>query len=196
MAEKPILFSTEMVRATLDGRKTQTRRVIKPQPGEHPDDDGYVTSILNRCPYDVENTLWVRETWAIEDTYIIYRADLDNWSHLKNVKWRPSIHMPREAARLFLLVKDVRVERLQDITEEDARAEGFSPNDIITANLDLGTPVMSCEYTGPAETARNSFRVTWDKLNAKYGYGWDANPWEWVISFERIEKNETRDKWH
>jgi len=146
--ERPILFSTEMVKAILEGRKTQTRRVIKPQPTMHDFGDhkclawgkplvvpGYLFIGVDRamespsylrCPYGSEGTvLWVRETWAQENVnhkdVFIYKAD--GWDR-SGLKWKSSIHMPRKAARIFLKVKNVRVERLQDISEEDAKAEG------------------------------------------------------------------------
>jgi len=180
MREKPILFSTEMVRAILEDRKTQTRRVIKPQPGDHPDDDGYMSSILNRCPYQVGDILWVRETWAKDISGcpggISYRADhIDPKGDgpANPMKWKPSIHMPKEAARLFLVVKDVRVERLQDITEEDAKMEGAYP-----AGEDW-------EYN----CYRDGFITLWNGINGKK-YPWEASPWVWVYSLERTEKPE------
>lgn len=190
---KPIIFSTEMVRAILDGRKTQTRRVIKPQPdnvteGKTPMGADYMAwyngavanPLLNvgGCsdlwpPYRPGQILWVRETWGIPIRMageIIYRADYaDKKAPLADgEKWRPSIHMPREAARIFLRVIDVRVERLQEITEEDARAEGCD------ANIPDGVSIIW-------------FYEIWNRLNARRGYGWDVNPWVWVIEFERTE---------
>jgi len=178
---KPIIFSTEMVRAMLDGRKTQTRRVIKPQPESMKDGK------LPKCPYQPGDILWVRETWYYEEhmheltagdpdlpsgrykhRYICKASDPDY--PVGNKGWRPSIHMPREAARIFLRVIDVRVERLQEITEEDARAEGCD------ANIPDGVP-SSIVW----------FYEIWNRLNARRGYGWDTNPWVWVIEFERTE---------
>lgn len=159
--EKPIIFSTEMVRAILDGRKTQTRRVIKPQPkyelrlkdsrwheySENPLADSQVGSPWGheyKCPWLIGDILWVRETWADlrgmgfgndpktdKPWNFAYKADIKPGSDSDRaridygVKWKPSIYMPREAARLFLRVKNVRVERLQDITRMDCQAEGF-----------------------------------------------------------------------
>jgi len=191
MREKPIIFSTEMVRAILDGRKSQTRRVIKPQPEyKVPEwmtgsqNKGWVYKdtclyceetktrlpIADCAPYTIGDVLWVRETWAAADTgherpEYIYKA----WPEFIGLNefawtWKPSIHMPREAARLFLRVKGVRAERAQDITEGDTIAEGM-PND----------------------RAREQFMGLWNGLNYKRGYGWDVNPWVWAIEFERID---------
>lgn len=190
---KPILFNTKMVRAILDGRKTQTRRVIKPQPtnprwnnvGWLGWDDGHGYRMKPPCkPGDV---LWVRETWqhvytyddsdkAIEETgrYVYfaddpmpftYWVDTDTGEHKDQMPWRPSIHMPREAARIFLRVTDVRVERLQDIDDDGVVAEG----------LEIGA----------------EFDELWNRTLIKSDrakFGWAANPWVWVIKFERCDK--------
>lgn len=189
--EKPILFSTEMVRAILKGQKTQTRRVIKPQP---PDGVGrirgpelYEPAKVDRngelvpgepvygvyddwgewgakFPYGQPgDVLWVRETWCNAGVFgYVYRAT-DSLPVSVKGGWRPSIHMPREAARLFLLIKNVRVERLQDITEEDARAEGAIGIEPISVFMNL-----------------------WNSINGKR-YPWESNPWVWVIEFERYD---------
>lgn len=175
---KPILFNTEMVRATLDNRKTVTRRVVKPQHlrvldspyhKEHPETpDKVLLERLCRPPYLLGDLLYVRETWCQPAAHTFwYKAD----STVQNIKWRPSIHMPREAARILLRVTDVRVERLQDITDEQAEKEGCN------------------DYTS---TALGFFDV-WDstiKPKDRDLYGWAANPWVWVIEFERCEKPE------
>ncbi len=156
---KPILFSTPMVQAILDGRKTMTRRIRKP---------------LTLTPYKPGDILWVRETWYQHyDGSYAYRA-----SAPENTGWKPSIFMPHEAARIFLRVTDVRAERVQDITEEDAKAEGCMPT-----ILD-GVVFIS---------AKGEFHAIWDNLNAKRGFGWDANPWVWVISFEQISEQEAKE---
>lgn len=181
---KPIIFSTPMVQAILENRKMQTRRVIKlPEQyvgrpiGEAGNDKNplglmYVGGI-KRPPYNIGDILWVRETWYLETFYgahsYVYRASEPNYP--VNVGagqhgWRPSIFMPKDAARIFLRVKDVWVERLQDISLKDAIAEGFS-------NID-------------------EFLCFWDKLNKKRGYGWEANPWVWVIEFEKTEKEQAK----
>ncbi len=183
---KPILFNTEMVRAILAGQKTQTRRKCKP---------GTVVALeheqpIGGQPYYVGDILWVRETWGDyreycegnEGFFYLYKADYpdgakaiplpddqktdyaDSWDL---PKWHPSIHMPREAARIFLRVTNVRIERLQDIDDEGVMAEGI-------------------EFGGP-------FEEIWDstvKRADRDHYGWDANPWVWVIEFERIEAPE------
>lgn len=210
--EHPILFSTEMVRAILDGRKTQTRRVIKPQPlewatrfekapfrdsafiiGKEGDwlqmtEDAYSIRRLGKCPYGITgDLLYVRETWKmIGRPYIpqnvVYRAD-DTANH-PGAKWKPSIHMPKKFARIWLEVKAVRVERLQDITEEDARDEGAVFDDEPCDHPRHGCKEIGCAGTG----YRLGFANLWHKTYAKRGYGWDTNPWVWVIEFERIER--------
>jgi hypothetical protein len=190
---KPIIFSTPMVQAILDGKKTQTRRVIKIDDApENWKISIAGTSIVRTEPYDVKlpryaagDILWVRETWCerlgvVDKGLYIYKAHVEPQDEIHQYaldqnKWRPSIFMPREAARLFLRVKNVRVERLQDITEEDARAEGMSKT------LVDGVVFIS---------AKGNFHVFWDSLNIKRGYGWDTNPWVWVIEFERVKVDE------
>lgn len=219
---KPILFNTEMVRATLDGRKTVTRRVIKPQPksklcytfaGSHKKDIGrwgYPSKTAHEfCgeefklpdditeeelkknwnpPYHTDDILYVRETWGegYEEGTYIYKAD-DKLANLPEFKesskliYHPSIHMPKEAARIFLKVTNVRVERLQEITEEQAKAEG--------ANWKNGKNVGWEEKM--SRTAVERFSEIWNSTIKKSDldrYGWDASPWVWVIEFERCEK--------
>lgn len=212
---KPIIFSTPMVQAILDGRKTMTRRVVKPQPTYITPSGRWVWPIpkskvhpccctevctasrewweylaLDQTPYQPGDVLWVRETWGDhggKTSYFLYRADFPDgaktyeWPEKDETgepiicdlpRWRPSIFMPREAARIFLRVTDVRVERLQEISEEDAAKEGLAP-----AILD-GAVFIS---------AKGKFHVLWETINAKRGYGWDTNPWVWVVSFERTE---------
>lgn len=141
MKERPILFSGEMVRAILEGRKTQTRRVIKPQPDSARNSvfvkSGFETKhgYEIKCPYGQPgDRLWVRETWGLWDTdpkdgperaKIFYRATDENRRDLRYQRWRPSIHMPRWASRINLEITNIRIERVQDITEEDAKAEGL-----------------------------------------------------------------------
>lgn len=180
--EHPILFNAEMVRALLDGRKAQTRRVVKPQPSRvtgwgcigsqgfgfiAEDIDGYA-SIL-RCPYGLGDHLWVRETFCKqigafgESVDYAYRATDGEACG----PWRPSIRMPRCASRIQLAVTDVRVERVQDISEEDCVAEGISGNPWHDEMLE-------------------PFAEFWDSINRKRGYGWDANPFVWVVEFEVV----------
>ena len=199
---KPILFNIEMVRAIMEGRKTVTRRMVKPQPkGAHTvlDCDDYEQTFDMLCGNGGEggvsldwaetikapcwegDILWVRETWAknpFRDGYI-YPTEVPGAGQ----KWKPSIHMPREAARLFLRVTDVRVERLQDIDDDGAKAEG--------ANYQDGKNVGWEEKM--RRTAIDRFAEIWDntiKPADLHLYGWEANPWVWVIEFERISKDE------
>lgn len=194
MKSRPILFSGTMVRAILDGRKTQTRRVVKGAPV-------YVTPFIGRdnqpthefglhythervinkhvhCPYGQPgDRLWVRETWGVvcgAGRRTVYRADGDPMQAFYPgesipMKWTPSIHMPRWASRLTLEVVNVRVERLQAISEADARAEGFAADS-------PDAPFIV--------TARDAFRHKWLDL---YGAeSWNANPWVWVVKFKRV----------
>nr|UVM83626.1 MAG: ASCH domain protein [Bacteriophage sp.] len=205
MAIKPILFNTEMVRAILDGRKTCTRRVIKPQPqsrlcytyaGSHKGCIGKWTypnrgahefwgeeyklpenikdeelSKQWNPPYHTDDILYARETWKKAPNGYFYYEDWQRNDIADVTKWKPSIYMPKDAARIWLKVTDVRVERLQDMTDDDAEAEGCF------------------DYTS---TALGFFDV-WDSTIKKSDldrYGWNANPWVWVIKFERCEKPE------
>lgn len=188
MAEKPILFNTEMVRAILDGQKTQTRRIMKRQPpeGEKVEYNEHYNMLLihnipaKHGPFEVGDVLWVRETFATwSRTYgstsrIVYRADVDPGDKT-DYEWFPSIHMPRDIARIYLRVKDVRAERLQEISDEDAKREGANHN--------------TCVYEKMKHSARDRFAGIWDSTIKKADlplYGWDANPWVWVVEFERI----------
>ena len=231
MAEKGILFNTEMIRAIIDGRKTQTRRPIRPQPmgrlcysmaGSNAGKWGYMTEICRRAwgysgddilqnptkedleerwtpPCHTDDLLYVRETWFYESHMedltagepdlpsgrykhrYVYYADQPDYP--VNVGagatgWRPSIHMPKEAARIWLKVTNVSVQRLKEITDEDAIAEGFEADETFKAH--------------------ERFAMTW---NSVYGFtkavngwrmsspeNWGLNPWVWVISFEQIER--------
>jgi len=216
MTEKPILFSGPMVRAILEGRKTMTRRVVKPQPVLHcghyrwqPDDRNDVcVEHMNAamCPYGpIGRHLWVREKWACavcepqETKGIMYHATykddanwfvenethLDEWYKLWSSytdKWRPSIHMPRWASRITLEVTGVRVERVQEISESDAQAEGSDP----WYEADL-TPCGELR-DGPSFKYTAGFHDLWNSINAESGFGWDVNPWVWVVEFKRINK--------
>lgn len=197
MAERPILFNTEMVKAILDGRKTQTRRVVNGLPLTEPhatiEDGKLLISDENGDWFPAEkfskiqngDMLWVRETWQRLFDYrgwrYEYKADHNDDEPLRlggmYIAWRPSIHMPREAARLFLMVKDVRIERLQDITDNDALAEG--------AEGYVSPDGMNVIY--PSE----EFARIWDSTVQPADLsrcGWAADPWVWVIEFERIGK--------
>jgi len=195
MAEKPILFNTAMVRAILDGRKRHTRRIIKGLPLYEPyfeedegrgflmdSEDGQFYALENFSKIHPGDVLWVRETWQRLSDFgeyrYEYRADYEDDDPLRldgmYITWRPSIHMPREAARIFLKVKDVRAERLQDMTPEDcANDGGFDPEAVRVVGI---APL---------------FGTLWDSTLRKdvlAKYGWAANPWVWVIEFERCEK--------
>ncbi|WP_313369194.1 hypothetical protein [Achromobacter animicus] len=184
MRERPILFSGPMVRALLAGTKTQTRRIAKPV--KHPDlgnlyDAGALVlerepqHVIERaCPYGRPfDRLWVREAFADVGCRLTYRADTNDGAHCMVKRWTSSIHMPRSACRLVLDITSVHVERLQDINEADAIAEGVG----------LNPPAEGVRVTTPeCETLpRVMFRALWDQIN---GAGaWDANPWVWVVKF-------------
>ena len=221
MAIKPILFNTEMVRAILDGRKTCTRRVIKPQWEECPTckyvHNEYIYDKMaenvycarcgcplepeRRSPYHPEDILYVRETWHrytkrvgkgegchLEERYG-YKASIAN-SEDAEEPWRPSIHMPKEAARIWLKVTDVRVERLQSITVEGAIREGAEGEKCHHTNAGA-FGCTDCMNTGWIEPPQVEFMQIWDSTIKKSDldrYGWDANPYVWVIEFERCEK--------
>ena len=209
MNMKPIIFSTTMVQAILEGRKTQTRRVIKPQPLDEFKfcvNTGGVPTIM--LPYSCivsriwrSDILYVREKWttecgmltnALDGKKIHYCADCkeDTTGLFLPCKWkkRPSIHMKRENARIFLRVTDVRCERLRDISGEDAAEEGTP--------LEWSDELPKPSYHSLAYNEMcvkpamiKAFSELWDSLNAKRGYGWDVNPWVWVYEFERCEKD-------
>lgn len=184
----PILFNMKMVRAILDGRKSCTRRIIKPQPqgyfevSEEPlyiyDTDGKQGKITP--PYQPGDILYVRETFIQAAAHIFwYKADDKPWMS-KDLLWKPSIHMPKEAARIWLKVTDVRVERLQDITGLSVQKEGIEvdPNEC-ASKFDFITELFLL------------FQKLWDSTIKKSDldrYGWDTNPYVWVIEFERCEK--------
>lgn len=206
MSAKPILFKTDMIRAILDGRKTMTRRAIKPQPASHlgcklgfcvagdKKDIGKFGFGEHECggrihfvrpPCLTGDILYIRETWRKSPftSHYIYRADGDEGIFAQSYdseimddtvcRWRPSIHMSKEAARIWLKVVDVRVERLRDIPPDEAIKEGTK------------------EQFPPL--AVDEFHKIWNATIKKPNldrYGWDANPWVWVIEFERYEKPE------
>lgn len=221
MAIKPILFNTEMVQAILDGRKTCTRRVVKTRRKDvygfyvAKGPDGSFTGVYeydedermfeNQLipPYKPGDILYVRETWGegyAEGTYI-YKADdklaeLPTFKKTSKILYHPSIHMPKEAARIWLKVTDVRVEQLQEITETQTEEEGF----LFTPPCLHRTGENYCDIDGLCGakikycdmSAGELFgKVLWDSTIKKSDidiYGWDANPWVWVIEFERCEK--------
>ena len=209
MAIKPILFNTEMVRAILDGRKTCTRRIVRPPyfvDGDENDKRSLITlrtatknSSLYRqigqmpypdAPYRINDILYVRETWCKNPNYDeYYFRTRESGIAPYGLKWRPSIHMPKEAARIWLKVTDVRVERLQEITENEAVKEG-----IYVANCkDCNAPFGCDTCTDEGYNEIDEFAELWNSTIKKSDldrYGWDASPYVWVIEFERCEKPE------
>lgn len=207
MAIKPILFNTEMVRAIMDGRKTCTRRVIKLPWEECPAckyvHNEYIYDKMaenvycarcgcplepeRRSPYQPGDILYVRETWMDYAGLTMYKADCDIYRldslNFAGFGWKPSIHMPKEAARIWLKVTNVRVERLHDITEDGVEAEGAIDNRGF-----IHSPENEYDRI---YTAREHFIGIWDRTIKKSDldrYGWNTNPWVWVIEFERCEK--------
>ena len=203
MTIKPILFNTEMVRAILDGRKTCTRRTLKHPFIVHP--NGYITKPRgneNLCPYDPPyepgDILYVRESFYEDDNCVLFRADNEKLTGYRSmsgedvtVKWRPSSYMPKDIARIWIKVTDVRVERLQDITEEQACMEGTDPWDEVCYENNGWHPMFSDPDSGGDPNMVDGFHKLWNSTIKKSDldrYGWDANPYVWVISFERCEK--------
>ncbi|WP_338743752.1 hypothetical protein V8953_09175 [Klebsiella michiganensis] len=224
MTERGMIFNGEMTRAILDGRKTQTRRIMKVQP-EHSElglrrvveskngiDDGkyfwsqsYATGLKSRskpfaCPFGtVGDRIWVREAFRVHSratdvATLVYKAsERNSWTEQTHrvpvavcnkpatpEKWTPSLHMPRWASRILLEITDVRVERLNAISEEDARAEGI----IDGGCLNCGEP-EPCGCANPEPDAIDAFAYLWQSI---YGQeNWNANPWVWVIEFKRVE---------
>ena len=221
MRERPILFSAPMVRALLDGSKTQTRRVMKPQlvygtvaglfnSWYLPRSEGGGTlypngkeKILSTCPYGQPgDRLWVREAWRAELTWdttkpsgipneaaLWYEADDQQRNNGRGTKFkgklRPSIHMPRWASRITLEITEVRVERLQDISEADARAEGIFPH------VRGGWHWLKHDSSNPDDwnqfgykTAALAFQALWESINGPGS--WATNPWVWVVEFRRL----------
>lgn len=205
MKERGMIFNAEMVRAILDGRKTQTRRIVKPQPeltersgfswkgmlyGAGSDDRETNRNFAHvKCPHGKPgDRIWVRETFASglsTKSTLAYRAthkreDLEDGFY-DTIKWTPSIHMPRWASRILLEITSVRVERLNDISQQDAQAEGME--------LTGWRPTYSDpDSGGEVWTPYDNFALLWESI---YGEeSWLANPWVWVIEFKRIEGGE------
>jgi len=228
--QRPILFSGPMVRAILAGTKTETRRVIRTQPptenygvsaamsyGEQvavyrPFRDGTALWAIDKCPYGKPgDCLWARETWATtaqagehpSDAAVVYRATDQDWESLEGWRRRPSIFMPRWASRITMEIVEVRAERLQAITEEDAIAEGLevtpahswwqyvTKTGSYETSRDVpqhdGDPihdwVFRQERTRPAVPARDNFARLWDYINGKK-HPWSSDPFVWVVSFK------------
>ncbi|MHC1939314.1 hypothetical protein ACYP3S_10455 [Klebsiella pneumoniae] len=221
MKERGMIFNADMVRAILDGRKTQTRRIMKLQPkpsksrpgdfwfsskklesmvhvsdlapGNSPIADYHLFIQEHCCPFGaVGDRIWVRETWAEAGASApdlkLYRANYpehvpsiyENVPPAEEIRWTPSIHMPRTASRILLEITGVRVERLNAISEEDAREEGI----IDGGCLNCGEP-EPCGCANPEPDATDAFAYLWQSI---YGQeNWNANPWVWVIEFKRIE---------
>ncbi|HBS2732227.1 hypothetical protein M1V81_07740 [Klebsiella pneumoniae] len=211
MKERGMIFNAEMVRALLDGRKTQTRRIIKDctvgrDPiskfikigkkfiGCYPED---VPELIRECcPYGVPgDRIWVRETWAEAGASApdlkLYRANYpehvpsiyENVPPAEEIRWTPSIHMPRTASRILLEITDVRVERLNAISEEDAEAEGIDMEALYDSQ-DCYDCIADHNMTG-RPTVTGAFKYLWESI---YGEeGWKSNPWVWVIEFKRVE---------
>ncbi len=212
MAIKPILSNTEMVRAIMDGRKSCTRRLVKFLSGENPRWTGYIKDglmlyngknepCIRKAPYQPGDILYVRETWERFECWncegdergncpkesqksvldktcgcYMYRATDEIYG---DARWHPSIHMPKEAARIWLKVTNVSVEQLQGITIDSIRNEGLSSMAV---------------HAGDMEIAMEEWKNLWNSTIKKSdldSYGWNANPWVWVIEFERCEKPET-----
>lgn len=216
---RPILFSGPMVRALLDGSKTQTRRVVKPQP-KHTDTwttlrdfgNGYAIecgpdypddhSDERHCPYGKPgDLLWVRETWrrayakTAHSDGLVYRADksrslgMDEYSDRH--KWAPSIHMSRSLSRITLRITDVRVQRLQEIDEQDAQSEGVDYQRCPRCGYSYLDCVIQMDHRLCPEASPRpavpAFRELWESINGPGS--WDANPWVWELTFEVIQSN-------
>ena len=215
---KSITLKAWEVQAILDGRKTQIRRLVKPQPSsgirksvfaKSGIEDGHGREI--KPPYKPGDLVYVKETWTRFDCCscegdtrgkcfnekskkfdgcYLYGTTHEIWG---DIKWRPSTHMPKEAARIWLEVEEVRVERVQEISENDADWEGvgkcpyehrvygaygYGHDSMCWAEGDCRNPDKAC-----SKSLREHFREYWNSLNAKRGFGWDTNPWVWVIEF-------------
>lgn len=207
MKERGIIFNAESVRAILAGTKTQSRRVIKPQPPDewmewlirnnggsnHYYRDGEPTMHLNtsrditergECPYGKPgDRLYCKETWLVNAFgETLYKADWARGGHMEGYEcggygWKSPIFMPRWASRITLEVTEVRVERLQSISADDARAEGCNGL----------TPWMAPELCDHDLDARCHFEATWDSINARRGFSWESNPYVWAITLKRVQ---------
>jgi hypothetical protein len=188
MKERPILFSTPMVQAIMEGRKTQTRRIAKGHALQFLD-AGLLSEYVSKqdlCPYgELGDILWVRETWALpvdadgNDAGYQYKADYSDGS--ERWKWKPSIHMQKSACRLFLQITYIAIERLNDISDDDAIAEG-----IIGWSDASGFGHPDHDYP-TVDNPVESYKSLWKKINGEES--WNENPWVWVIEFKRIKRN-------
>ena len=215
MSIKPILFNTEMVRAILDGRKSCTRRIVKPKqfvvllPDKYknciPEEslkekklmfkpycdmtDAELISAAYKAPYQPGDILYVRETWKKAPNGYYYYEDWQKDDIADVTKWKPSIHMPKEATRIWLKVTDVRVERLQEISEDGAVKEGIYVANCKDCNAPFGCDACPDEGYNEIDEFVELWNITVKKSDIDR-YGWDANPYVWVIEFERCEKPE------
>lgn len=229
----PIIFSTPMITAILNGSKVQTRRIIKPQPipqsgspfgfamasndFEWPENKSFQCGTVSckkagpdgwvkrNSKWEIGDMLWVRETWVRHNRskfmhylcfqsgqlWYKYRAEgKENYDIGEKIKWKPSIFMPREASRIILKITDIKVERLQDISEEDARKEGVMPTKYTSTVFKsfLGYKnyyPQDAEDKGVLKTAKESFKTLWHSINGEES--WNHNPWVWAISFSPIK---------
>lgn len=212
MASKPILFNTEMVRAILDGRKTMTRRVIKlpeglaGRPVYDPLGLMYAGGIY-RPKYQIGDILWVRETWSpiwVRPRRYLYKASPENVPNNTPIKWHPSIHMPREAARIFLKVTNVRVERLQEITAKDIRSEGLTSMGVHCLDYEIAVKewelLWDSIYATPKAVKNSDGEILyyesypWEDIQEVREYKgklWHVygNPWVWVYELERVSED-------
>lgn len=205
MKEYLILFNSDMVRAILAGRKTQTRRVVKAQPHDH-QDGTFSRNAWLRCRADQfldffdsphplgqpGDHLWVKETFARHPKYaqVAYRADGEAFEDADGFTWRPnwspSIHMPRKLSRITLEVTDVDIKRLRDMTNDDAIAEGAYEVSRVGDGPASATWTMGAGQEWRYESPLQAFEAIWNSIYARRGLGWDVNPWVWVITFKRV----------
>lgn len=199
---KPIIFSTPMVQAILQGEKTQTRRIIKVKQGKKVEYDnsemrkcfliagnGYIKAL--KCPYKVGDILWVRETWhpkrhsfPIGEHYE-YKATAKEDGNPTDESWKPSIHMPKEACRIFLKLKSIRIQRLNDISESDAIAEGIKKIEGKVIGYPFGISFKYSNGINNYSTPIEAYMSLWEKINGKGS--WAENPWVWVYDFKVID---------
>ncbi len=216
-AEHPIIYSSDMVRAYLEGRKTMTRRTqglekINTTSNLHNwvckgavshthlwrfENDAGDFIVIIKCPYgQVGDVLWGRESFAMRTDgvdQILYKADYEALVKILdlpeiNIKWKPSIHMFRKDSRITQPIAEIRVERLQNITSDDIIAEGEPYMPLPPEGL------LNFGYTKPYKYTKEHFAYYWDSINAKRGYSWESNPWAWCISYPKYSEEPTRGK--
>jgi hypothetical protein len=201
--EIPILYSTPMVQSLMKDLKTITRRTrgleqfnIKPNAWKftHRGDDLWSAKPINhssywevefKCPYGKKgDLLWVRETFCHDEEFYYYKANFDtsDQCHLTG-SWKPSIHMPKKACRTWLKITDIKIQRLKDISEEDAKAEGVEYGTDILGDHGYKCYLLNLFVFSKATT---SFQTLWESINGSDS--WNLNPWVWVITFKRVEK--------